>query len=234
MEAQGESRIFENRGDSPSPKKSPLRKKPRVVDVLTSNVCKRLTFCEEEKEKEEKTVIPRSLCETNEERCVRYMGMCRQRGITKEEECERAKFYNHKTIVNDFEWVKADSMKWRLSKTHKRECPLNCKSDEELSYFDLLPNEVIDKISSLEEIAIANMRLDRGFNKCHEEMDRLPRCDEHGTVRVEKYLFKMLDAGFNVFQEYLYGTKIKGTHFQRRSFFLTKKKKKKKFRYWLK
>ena len=226
MEAQGESRIFENRGDSPSPRKSPLRKKLRTEDdVLASGVCKQLVFDEEE----EKTVIPWSLCETNEDRCVRYMGMCRQRGITKEEECERAKFYNHKAVINDFEWVKVDSMTWRLSKTHKRECPLNCKSDEELSYFDLLPNEVIDKISSLEEIAIANMRLDRGFDKCHEQMDRLPRCDEHGTVRVEKYLFNMLDAGFNVFQEYLYGTKMKGVRFQRRSSFLTKK-----FRYWLK
>lgn len=44
-------------------------------------------------------------------------------------------------------------------------------------------------------------------------MGRLSRCDDYGTVRVDRYLFIMLDSGFGVYEENFYGIKSKGVSF---------------------
>ena len=230
-EAQGECRLLLNR-HSPSPGKSPLKKKPRTVDAMLSSAARRQLCFDEE----EKPAIPWSLCETNEARCVRYMRMCRQRGVPEEEECRKTEFHHHRELIwETCAWVKVGPMRWlpiemtRWVKVgpmrwgsieKKQECPLDCKNDEELSYFDMLSPELIDKISSHEQYSIATLRLEKGMERCHEEMGRLPRCDDHGTVRVDRFLFTMLDKGFDVsvHNHYLHGKKIAtGTCFRQRT-----------------
>ena len=132
--------------------------------------------------------------ETDEARCRRYETTCRERGVNKasdrcSKECLEHDEEEIEELIEKLTWMKIGPSKWKCE-THfvpppsrvQSKCPRGCVSDKELSYFDMLPPEVIDRISQWEEIAFANDRLKKGMERCHEEMGRLPRCEEHGTV----------------------------------------------------
>lgn len=80
-------------------------------------------------------------------------------------------------------WVKQENGRWR------RECQTTEKTQatrDEASYWDLLPPEVrqhVLEVRDREEEKDREMDRRERWKPIHEELLRLPRCSQHGTVR---------------------------------------------------
>lgn len=76
-------------------------------------------------------------------------------------------------------WVKQENGRWR------KECQTTAKTPatrDEASYWDVLPPEVRRHILKIRDREEQKERRER-WKPVHEELLRLPRCAQHGTVR---------------------------------------------------
>ena len=99
-------------------------------------------------------------------------------------------------------WVKQDNGRWRKEcQTTETENPPVTR--DEASYWDLLPPEVRRHVLEARDRENEKDRRER-WKPIHEELSRLPRCSQHGTVRPSYFCYCWVDLEANLIDSFIF------------------------------